>query len=66
MLVSDISVRESVENLERWLIELLDHADEKIKVILVGNKSDLEKKRQVPTAEGQKLADEEGKSLNAT
>lgn len=61
MLVYDISERESFENLERWLVELRDHADEKIKVILVGNKSDLENKRKVPTAEGQKLADEEGK-----
>ena len=62
MLVYDISLRESFENLERWIVELRDHADEKIKVILVGNKSDLENKRQVSTAEGQKLAEEEGKS----
>jgi len=45
MLVYDISVRDSFDNLERWLVELRDHADEKIKVILVGNKSDLENKR---------------------
>lgn len=45
MLVYDISERESFENLERWLVELRDHADDKIKVILVGNKSDLENKR---------------------
>jgi len=52
ILVYDISERESFETLERWLVELRDHADEKIKVILVGNKSDLEDRRQVPTAEG--------------
>jgi len=45
MLVYDISERDSFENLERWLVELRDHADEKIKVILVGNKSDLDQKR---------------------
>jgi Ras-related protein Rab-11A len=45
MLVYDISSRESFDNLERWLVELRDHADEKIEVILVGNKSDLENKR---------------------
>lgn len=45
MLVYDISNRESFDNLERWLVELRDHADEKIEVILVGNKSDLESKR---------------------
>ena len=42
MLVYDISNKESFENLERWLVELRDHADEKIEVVLVGNKSDLE------------------------
>jgi Ras-related protein Rab-11A len=62
MLVYDISNKESFENLERWLVELRDHADEKIEVVLVGNKSDLEAQRQVTTKEGQKLADEEGKS----
>ena len=61
MLVYDISCRESFENLERWLVELRDHADDKIKVVLVGNKSDLDNQRQVPTSEGQKLAQEEGK-----
>ena len=61
MLVYDISNKESFENLERWLVELRDHADEKIEVVLVGNKSDLESQRQVSTAEGQKLADDEGK-----
>ena len=38
-----------------------DHGDEKIEVILVGNKSDLEPKRQVSKAEGQKYADDQGK-----
>ena len=42
MLVYDISNRDSFENLDRWLVELRDHADEKIEVVLVGNKSDLE------------------------
>ena len=52
MLVYDISNKESFENLERWLVELRDHADEKIEVVLVGNKSDLESQRQVSTKEG--------------
>ena len=41
LLVYDISKRQSFENLDRWLKEIRDHADEKVEIILVGNKSDL-------------------------
>lgn len=45
LLVYDISKRSSFENLDKWLNEVRDHADEKVEIILVGNKSDLEKQR---------------------
>lgn len=60
LLVYDISKRASFESLDKWLNEVRDHGDEKVEVILVGNKSDLEPKRQVSKAEGQKYADEQG------
>jgi len=60
LLVYDISKRTSFESLDKWLNEVRDHGDEKVEVILVGNKSDLEPKRQVSKAEGQKYADEQG------
>eukprot|EP00227_Mantoniella_beaufortii_P005489 CAMPEP_0197608396 /NCGR_PEP_ID=MMETSP1326-20131121/48992_1 /TAXON_ID=1155430 /ORGANISM="Genus nov. species nov., Strain RCC2288" /LENGTH=127 /DNA_ID=CAMNT_0043176593 /DNA_START=131 /DNA_END=511 /DNA_ORIENTATION=- len=41
LLVYDISNHSTFENVERWLKELRDHADENIVVMLVGNKSDL-------------------------
>ena len=40
LLVYDITKRVSFENLERWLTEVREHADSKIQIILVGNKSD--------------------------
>ena len=58
LLVYDISKRASFESLDKWLSEVRDHGDEKVEVILIGNKSDLENKRQVSKAEGQKYADE--------
>jgi small GTP-binding protein len=61
LLVYDISRRTSFENLDKWLSEVRDHGDEKVEVILVGNKSDLEKTRQVSKEEAQKYADEHGK-----
>ena len=45
LLVYDISRKVSFDNINRWLTEVRDHADEKAEIILVGNKSDLEDKR---------------------
>ena len=51
LLVYDISRRSSFESIEKWLNEVRDHADQKIEIILVGNKNDLENRRQVTTEE---------------
>ena len=45
LLVYDITRRVSFENLERWLTEVREHADSKVQIILVGNKSDLQNNR---------------------
>ena len=50
LLVYDISNHKSFENCERWLAELREHADPKIVIMLVGNKSDLRHLRQVGVA----------------
>ena len=44
------------ENVERWLKELRDHADNNIVIMLVGNKSDLRHLRAVPTEEARSYA----------
>jgi Ras-related protein Rab-4B len=56
--VYDITKRVSFENLERWLTEVREHADSKVQIILVGNKSDLGEQRQVTFVEGSCLAQE--------
>lgn len=56
LLVYDISKHQSFENIERWLAELRDHADENIQLMLVGNKSDLRHLRAVPTEEASEFA----------
>lgn len=45
------------ENVERWLKELRDHADQNIVIMLVGNKSDLRHLRAVPTDEAKIYAE---------
>ncbi|XP_070822196.1 ras-related protein Rab-25b [Chaetodon auriga] len=57
LLVYDISKHHTYESVERWLKELYDHADPHIVVMLVGNKTDLESERSVPTEEAQDFAE---------
>lgn len=52
ILVYDITKSKSFANIDNWLNEIKDFADEKILIILVGNKSDLHYLREVPTEMG--------------
>lgn len=56
LLVYDISKGVTFENVNRWLKELRDHADQNIVIMLVGNKSDLRHLRAVPTEDAKKFA----------
>lgn len=56
LLVYDISKHLTYQSAERWLKELYDHADPQIVVMLVGNKSDLESVRAVPTEDAKDFA----------
>ncbi|XP_061631367.1 ras-related protein Rab-25b [Phyllopteryx taeniolatus] len=60
LLVYDITKHLTYESVERWLKELFDHADPHIVVMLVGNKSDLESERSVPTEEAKDFAEKQG------
>ena len=51
-----ITSRQSFENCETWLEELVQHADPGILVMLVGNKTDLANQRDVSTEEGREFA----------
>ena len=54
------------ENVERWLKELRDHADQNIVIMLVGNKSDLRHLRSVSTEDAQSFCEKEGLSFIET
>jgi len=56
LLVYDIAKHNTYENVNRWLKELRDHADTNIRIMLVGNKSDLRHLRAVPTDEAKQFA----------
>ncbi|XP_042346054.1 ras-related protein Rab-25b [Plectropomus leopardus] len=60
LLVYDITKHLTYESVERWLKELYDHAEAHIVVMLVGNKTDLESERSVPTEEAKDYAEKHG------
>jgi len=56
LLVYSILSKQSFENCETWLEELVTHADPGILVMLVGNKTDMEQQREVSTDEAKDFA----------
>jgi len=66
LLVYDITRASTFDHLERWLNELLDHADKNIVVMLVGNKSDLRHLRAVTTDQAKEFAEKKGLSFIET
>jgi GTPase SAR1 family protein len=57
MLVYDITSRDSFENVAKWMSQIRDKADPSIVMILIGNKSDLQEKRQVKIDEAMRFAE---------
>ena len=58
LLVYDITKQHTFQNVEKWLQELKDYADDNIVVMLVGNKTDLANLRAVKTEDAQAFAEE--------
>ena len=58
LLVYDISRRITFENIDNWLIDLRTNGDKDILIILIGNKSDLNSKREVSKDEAENKAEQ--------
>jgi len=59
-LVYDITRRDTFNHISTWLDEVKSNGNSDMVIILVGNKSDLDSKRQVSTEEGERFAKENG------
>ena len=59
ILVYDITSIESYQNIPAWLNDINRYASDNVSKILVGNKSDLKHKREIPDEDAKKLADHE-------
>ena len=60
LLVYDITNKQSFTHCEKWLNELKENGDKDVTIILVGNKCDLEKDRQISKEEGENFAEKNG------
>jgi small GTP-binding protein len=60
ILMYDITKKETFDTIRKWWKNILDHKDKDFPIILVGNKCDLEDKRQVQKEEGENIAKELG------
>jgi small GTP-binding protein len=60
LLVYDITRKETFLHATKWLEEVRNNSSKNIVVILIGNKKDLEQKRQVSFEEGEQFAKENG------
>ena len=57
-VVYDISRKSTFENVDKWIDELKENATEDVHIMLVGNKTDLEDKREVQTEDVAKKAEQ--------
>ena len=58
IIVYSIDSEESFKNVENWLNDIKNQSSPDIKIFLIGNKADLEDKRQVPKEIGEKFVNE--------
>ena len=60
MVVYDITNKETFEGLTSWLIEIEKNSSKDVYKLLIGNKNDLEEKRQISYNEGKEFASVNG------
>lgn len=72
LVVYDITRKSSFDSVEKWLSDLKNNGEEKMVIMVIGNKCDMETSRAVPIEEGEGKAQRNGvafletSALNAT
>jgi len=56
VLVYDITIRETIDKVHKWIKELREHAGDEITIVIVGNKCDRDNERKVPEEEALKFS----------
>ncbi|KAH0786528.1 small GTP-binding protein [Histomonas meleagridis] len=63
VLVYDITSKSTLEALEDWSAEIADKAPPNIKLVVIGNKNDLEKERCISFQQGKEIANQLGATI---
>jgi len=58
MLVYDVTSAKTFDNISKWLRNIAEHATQDVEKMILGNKCDMEDKRQVPRERGEAIARE--------
>ena len=56
ILIYDVTLIESFQNVKNWIKQIKEEVTDKVSIILVGNKIDMENQRVVSKEEGEKMA----------
>ena len=57
-IVYDITRKNTFDNIDKWISDLKTNGDENLAIVLIGNKSDLEERREIQKDEGIKKSEE--------
>ena len=57
-IVYDITRKETFDNIDKWVADLKNNGDDNISIVLIGNKSDLDEKREISKEEGVQKSEE--------
>ncbi|XP_051775210.1 ras-related protein Rab-10-like [Erpetoichthys calabaricus] len=60
LLVYDITNAKGFDSITKWLRNIDEHANQDVQKMLLGNKCDMEDRREVPKARGEQIAEEHG------
>ena len=60
LLVYDITASNTFDNLEKWLRTIVEHSNDDVEKIILGNKCDMEEHRQISKVCGESIAREYG------
>jgi len=66
LVVYDITSKISFENIDKWMLEIKEKSSKDLKIMIIGNKSDLKDGRQVSNEEAMKKAKDTGIALMET
>lgn len=65
LLVYDITMAKSFENIQTWIKNIEQHASEDVEKMILGNKCDMNDKRAITTEQGQAVRGEHAGALQS-